>query len=192
MKSIRGSIQYQQTKMTHTKRVIFMVLPLLFVPLVYGLSSTPDACAVRVGMKHCDKVEGKPETEICCWLESTKEGTKTLCQTCTGKGTDVVICEDPEPITIQQPPASTPAPGPFVLPEDGVLQQPTSPPTSPFAPPRGGGILQQPETSPTTPSEDDQNEDEGSRPLTGQNAPLGGGVLEQPEEQGQETAGPLN
>src|ERR687895_1992980 len=45
-KSLIGSIQYQQTIMIHTKRVIFMILPLLFVPLVYGLSSTPDACAV--------------------------------------------------------------------------------------------------------------------------------------------------
>ena len=32
--------------MLHPKRAIFMILPLLFVPLVYGMSSTPDACAV--------------------------------------------------------------------------------------------------------------------------------------------------
>jgi hypothetical protein len=42
-KSLIISIRYQQTIMIHTKRVIFMILALLFVPLVYGMSSTPDA-----------------------------------------------------------------------------------------------------------------------------------------------------
>jgi hypothetical protein len=41
-KSLEGSIQ---TTMIYTERVFFMILPLLFVPAVYGLSYTPDACA---------------------------------------------------------------------------------------------------------------------------------------------------
>jgi hypothetical protein len=47
--------------------------------------------------------------------------------------------------------------------------------------------VQEPQTTPTPSPEDDQGDD-GSRPLTGQAGPLGGGVLEQPEveEQGQE------
>ncbi len=168
--------------MIHTKRVIFMVLPLLFVPLVYGLSSTPDACAVRVSNKICDKVEGKPESEICCWLERTKEGTKTICQTCTGKGTDVVICDDPEPM-FQQPATPTPTPGPLVLPEDGVLQQPTPTPASPLGPkpftPLGEGTIQEPQTTPTPTPEDDQSDD-GPGPFRG---PLGGGVLQEPDDE---------
>ena len=86
-KSLIGSISYQQTVMIHTKRVIFMILPLLFVPLVYGISITPDACAVPPdsawhGSRTCggeSKNANGETTKTCCW----KEGEVMYCQTCT-------------------------------------------------------------------------------------------------------------
>jgi hypothetical protein len=43
---------YQQTMMMHTKRVIFLALPLLFVPLVYSTPSVLDACAQQAASIH--------------------------------------------------------------------------------------------------------------------------------------------
>jgi hypothetical protein len=64
--------------MIHTKRVIFMILPLLFVPLVYGMSYTPNVCSVPR-----DEGFGHPNASCftealdtpgsyattCCWTE---------------------------------------------------------------------------------------------------------------------------
>jgi len=70
--------------MIHTKRVIFMILPLLFVPLVYGMSYTPNVCAVPR-----DEGFGHPNASCftealdtpgsyataCCWTEVDAEGS---------------------------------------------------------------------------------------------------------------------
>jgi hypothetical protein len=149
--------------MIYTKRVIFMIVPLLFVPLVYGLSSTPDACAAPKDPKWdtgtCYNWENLP-LSTCCWQEPdilNPGETITWCQTCNLDGTNcgAVFFR-----------SST---GPLAPPQDGVLQQTTPPPTplGPFAPPVGG-VFQEPLT--TTPP-----------PLFGRNVPLqGGGVFGQP------------
>ncbi len=67
--------------------------------------------------------------------------------------------------------------------EEGVLEQPPTPPSSPAAPLHDGGVLGEsttPSLTPTTPT-DDQNKDYGSRG-DGRTGPLGGGVLQEPEE----------
>jgi hypothetical protein len=87
--------------MLHTKRVIFMILPLLFVPLVYGMSSTPNVCALPRDPNSyggsCGAVTTNPRTGVpqqtCCWgvMERgpyPKIGTTEVrcCQTCTTFG----------------------------------------------------------------------------------------------------------
>jgi hypothetical protein len=153
--------------MIHTKRVIFMILPLLFAPLVYGLSSTPDACAAPTDPKWdtgtCYNWEYSA-LRTCCWQEPdilNPGETIAWCQTCNLDGTNcgAVFFR-----------SST---GPLAPPQDGVLEEPLTPPTGPFAPPGGFGILQQqPLTTLTQP------------PLFGRNdatVPLqGGGVFGQP------------
>jgi hypothetical protein len=180
-KSLIGSIQYQQTIMIHTNRVIFMILPLLFVPLVYGISSTPDACAAPNVAPTSAKCRTYPDSEkpsiiysTCCWTE----GGIQYCQHCDyNPGTGLRYgCGEAHPVGAQQP---TPTPPPFGRLPPGVLgdlptleQVPTTPPplfgrNEAAIPPTGG--IEQPFTS-TTP------------PLFG-NIPQGGGfgVLQEPE-----------
>ena len=162
--------------MIHTKRVIFMILPLLFVPLVYGMSSTPDACAVPEAgwgsSKDCTitSIGGV----LCCWNENGVE----YCQTCYRipygtPGTEEGGWECvPKEKSLEQPP--TPQPFDPTAPlQGGVFEQlPDQPPLfgrNEAAVPPTGGIVQ-PFTS-TTP------------PLFG-NVPLQGGgfeVLQEPE-----------
>jgi hypothetical protein len=71
--------------MIHTKRVIFMILPLLFVPLVYGLSSTPDACAVPPDNRwFSGNCSGTKTKQTCCWREPIPGSIlgQKYCQTC--------------------------------------------------------------------------------------------------------------
>jgi hypothetical protein len=78
--------------MIHGKRMIFMVLPLLFVPLVYGISSTPDACALPPDPKRqtstdCrDVIGGTLRGGECCW---TGDDGEKYCQTCWVTKTNV-------------------------------------------------------------------------------------------------------
>ena len=169
-----------------------MVLPLLFVPLVYAMSSTPDACAEPRDPNwgksgNCFEHENVSQM-TCCWEEPdilNPGETITWCQTCQGSECSDVFRS-----------SST---GPPVLPDEGVVDEPTTPapsPTSPFRPPTGG-VFDPPTQTPPPPQND------GSGPLN----PQGGGILQQPEEvedpederesvekegdQGQDTAGPL-
>jgi hypothetical protein len=115
----------QQRKMIHTKRVIFMVLPLLFVPLVYGLSSTPDACAVPADSRFDSAADCKGEiidgdpAVTCCWREKIPGSTlgEVYCQSCFyGSGGD----RDCDPKELQMMPL------PSDLPQ--AEQVPTTPP----------------------------------------------------------------
>jgi hypothetical protein len=172
--------------MIHTKRVIFMILPLLFVPLVYGMSSTPDACAVPPApgwdsSKSCDSAGKYPIVGVevtCCWRERVPGQIlgEEYCQTCeyTANGWE---CTQKELQFLEQPP--TP-PTPSRLPPDVLGNLPTleQVPTTP--PPLFGrnvesiqpteNIVQPPPTTPTAP------------PIFGSNIPQGGfEVLQEPE-----------
>jgi hypothetical protein len=159
-KSLIISIQYQQTIMIHTKRVIFMILPLLFVPLVYGISSTPDACAAPPdsrwdSSKSCDglKVQSEGVEVTCCWRERIPGLLlgEEYCQTCeyTANGWE---CSQKELQFFEQPPTPpTPPRFPGVLGDLPTLEQvPTTPPplfgrNEGAVPPTGG--IEQPFTS---------------------------------------------
>ena len=101
--------------MIHSKRVIFIVLPLLFVPLVHGMSSTPDAYAEprdpNWGKNGICYQSGSESRMTCCWEEPdilNPGETIEWCQKCLGS--------DCEPIYT---PRST---GPLT---DGVFDPPT-------------------------------------------------------------------
>lgn len=162
--------------MLHTKHVISMILPLLFVPLVYAMSSTPDACAVpkdpRWGKSGVCLGPTDSGRMTCCWEETdilNPEETITWCQTCLGSDCDPVFRS-----------SST---GPLVPPKEGVVDEtptPTPSPNSPFRPPTGG-VFDPPNESPPTPKPSPfptPPQDDGSGPLN----PQGGGILQQPEE----------
>jgi hypothetical protein len=151
-----------------------MILPLLFVPLVYGMSSTPDACAApEAGWRSSqDCTVTSFGGVLCCWKENGVE----YCQTCIripygtpGTEEGGWECTTKEK-SLEQPP--TPQPFDPTAPlQEGVLEQlPDQPPlfgrNEAAVPPTGG--IEQPFTS-TTP------------PLFG-NIPQGGfGVLQEPE-----------
>jgi hypothetical protein len=189
-----------------------MILPLLFVPLVYGLSSTPNACAVPpdAGWStskdcHWDPRDPDKTKLTCCWAD--KEGF-TWCQTCTTTednfDCDPVFSQPPSPTGpftppqggVEQPPTPTPPPlfgeNTNVPPTGGIEQPPTT--TTPQIPPRlpggganvptEGGSAEQP---PTPQVDQDDNQGVGLPPIKNQeNFPPGGGVAEQPEDDGQE------
>ncbi|HEU4446469.1 MAG TPA: hypothetical protein VFR94_17490 [Nitrososphaeraceae archaeon] len=200
--------------MIHTKRVIFMILPLLFVPLVYGMSSTPDACAVppdpNFGSASAScSTDADTQRKTCCWY--LPDGKTIRCQSCfvglTGNPTDCTEVKF----------EATPTPSPFVSPEDGVLEQPltaTPPPlfgentnvpptagieqqpttTTPQIPPRlpgggaglptEGGSAEQPPAS-----QDDQNDNQGGGLPTikgPENVAPDSDITEQPDDDGQE------
>jgi hypothetical protein len=173
--------------MIYTKRVIFMVLPLLFVPLVYGISSTPGACAAPnvapTGAQCSTSPLGPPGNYIttCCWTEVGAEGIEIeYCQHCdydpsTGTHSG---CGEAHPVGAQQPTPTPPTFGrlpPVVLGDLPTLEQlPTTPPPlfgqNDANVPLAGGI-EQPLTTTTPP------------PLFGRNIPQGGGfeVLQESE-----------
>jgi hypothetical protein len=98
-----------------------MVLPLLFVPLVYGISSTPDACALPPSQgwkdsKDCSTGEydypGVGSWINCCWSEYDPSAGKYVkkCQTCdrdpnTGKYDDCGAVHTPIPLPNNLPQA---------------------------------------------------------------------------------------
>lgn len=157
--------------MLKTKGVIFMVLPLLLVPLVYGISFTPDACAADMNPNwgdpsRCSPVSGTLEGNECCWDQEVPEGTgkdggntEEYCQTCYfgSGGTTLLYCDDPElqfrPIpTTNLPTLEQVPPTPLFgqnIPQDlpTLTEIPETPPTP----------LPPPPTDPFTTPEDDQN-----------------------------------
>jgi hypothetical protein len=193
-----------------------MILPLLFVPLVYSISSTPDACAAPTRVP--GSYECFPTTEIgivqCCWTETDPDDPEGIelyyCQQCQYGTTN---CGEKYPRGAPTPPTS----GPVAPLEGGVLEQPptATPPlfgentnvpptrgieqppmtTTPQAPPRlpGGGANVPTEDGsaeqpPTPQAGQDDNQGGGLPNIKNQeNVPPGGGVAEQPEEdEGQE------
>jgi hypothetical protein len=171
--------------MIHTKRVIFMILPLLFVPLVYGISSTPDACAVAPDSGwsegSCAGKTTDPRTGVqqqtCCWTEEERVPGKLppgrevrYCQTCIlGAPGDIPVC-DPKQVQSMTPPTTDEN----IIPGDtGVLEQPEQPlfggQNDAGVPPTGG--IEQPPTATTQPS-----------PGGGGNVPTEGGSAEQPPQ----------
>jgi hypothetical protein len=144
--------------MIHSKRVIFMILPLLFVPLVYGISPTPEAYALPRDPNYhtgsCGAETTNPntgDTQItCCW-EGRDPGKLpplnkvTYCQTCNPATADC----GPRTAHFTATPDRVP---PGVLENLPTLEQV---PTTPTLPP-----LEQVPTTPTPP------------PLFGRNIPL--------------------
>jgi hypothetical protein len=188
-----------------------MILPLLFVPLVYGMSSRPDACAEPPDheWRHSEDCGGGASGLIwCCWKES---GVK-YCQTCVpipkeeGGGFE---CTTKERQSLEQPP-TPPVFDPTAPLKGGVLEQPEQPlfgGQNDAGVPPTGGIEQPPATTqpapgggagvpteggsaeqPSTPQDDqDDTQGGGLPPIKNQeNVPPGGGVAEQPEDDGEE------
>ena len=179
--------------MIRTKRVIFMILPLLFVPLVYGISYTPNVCAERPapgwqGSTDCRTWGGGGPSGVrfttCCWTEN---GVK-YCQTCVpileGSNEGEQECTPKEKQSLEQPP-TTPTFDPTAPLQGGVLEQPEPlfggqndagvPPT--------GGIEQPPTTNtPQTPPR---------LPGGGANVPTEEGSAEQPPTPQQNQGGGL-
>jgi hypothetical protein len=197
------------------RRVIFMILPLLFVPLVYGMSSTPDACAVppdsNFGSASAScSTDADTQRKTCCWY--LPDGKTIRCQSCfVGTGNDPpthcteVKFEVTPTGVLEQPLTATPPPlfgeNTKVPPTAGIEQQPTT--TTPQIPPKlpggGAGLPAEGGSTEQPPTSQDDNQGGGLPTIKNQeNVPPGGGVAEQPEEDGQEdssegaeTAGPL-
>jgi hypothetical protein len=139
--------------MIHSKRVIFMILPLLFVPLVYGMSSTPDACAApEAGWRNSqDCTITSLGGVLCCWEENGVD----YCQTC---------------IRIPYGTPGTEEGGwECTTPEVGLV---TPPPLFGRNIPLPGGVFEQPEITAATPI---------PRPPFGQIAPEGATLAEEGE-----------
>jgi hypothetical protein len=164
-----------------SRPVIFVIILYLVFTLVHSfvaISNEDLFSKIRLEHLFCEMIG--PEKETCCWFEVDDRGTTkfsddrwlgTYCQTCTGKGTEVELCEEPQkcPCTTgPEPPQPT---GPIEPLQDGVLEQPPTPPAGPFVPPQGG-VLQQPPPG----------EGGGPQPLTrGQGVlPQDGGLQQQP------------
>jgi hypothetical protein len=161
-----------------SKPLIFVVISVLVVALVHSSYSGFEAFAEPKDPKW-DTAEscvyhGEVEGTTCCWGETDildPEGEAIIwCQTCK------VVAgghEECGPVGVDLDRSST---GPLAPLEDGVLEQPpTPPPTGPFVPPQGG-VLQQPPV-----------EEGGSQPLTrGQEGvlPPAGVSKQPPAEQG--------
>jgi hypothetical protein len=219
-KSLIGSIHYQQTILIHTKRVIFMILPLLFVPLVYGLSSTPDACAAppdpNYGSASASCSTDKDlQRKTCCWY--LPDGVTIRCQSCfvglSGNPTDCtevkLSTSTPTPSrlppgtlenlpTLEQVP-STPTPplfGENTNVPPSILEQPLTPAPTQQTP----NIEQSPQTVTPEITQDDNNGGGGLPSIKNrEDLPLDNEITEQPEEdngqqdssEGAPTAGPL-
>jgi hypothetical protein len=116
--------------MIYGRNMIFMFLSLLFVPLVYSVSSTPYACAVPPDPKWdpngtCGATTRNPKTgdlsKTCCWTEMVPGklpsfNTQNVCQTCyIEESTLDKECTTPEVQRIgglEQPPTPSPTPAP--------------------------------------------------------------------------------
>jgi hypothetical protein len=129
--------------MIHGKRMIFMVLPLLFVPLVYGLSSTPDTCAQQQKSSGPTADCGPPDDEgwiLCC--VPILEEDDISCEYCRELSPGNWECDTTLPDEAVQP---TPPP------MFGFGQNlPQDLPTLQETPPRFGQNLPQAEQVPTT------------------------------------------
>jgi hypothetical protein len=149
--------------MLHTKRVIFMILPLLFVPLVYGMSSTPNVCALPRDPNSyggsCGAVTTNPRTGVpqqtCCWgvMERgpyPKIGTTevTYCQTCTRTTSDGLGDCGPSVAQMAAPTGRLP---PGVLEDLPTTPSPPPPLFGRNIPLQGAGVFGQPTTT-TTPT----------------------------------------
>lgn len=180
--------------MIRTKRVIFMILPLLFVPLVYGISYTPNVCAERPasgwqGSTDCRTWGGGGPSGVrfttCCWTEN---GVK-YCQTCVpileGSNEGEQECTPKEKQSLEQPP-TTPTFDPTAPLQGGVLEQPEQPlfgGQNDAGVPPTGGIEQPPTTNtPQTPPR---------LPGGGANVPTEEGSAEQPPTPQQNQGGGL-
>ena len=166
-----------------SKPLIFVVISVLVIALLYGPLSAFEVNALPPDPKYesgtcggitTDKKTGE-HNRTCCWTQ-TKEGSTGVfkprakyCQTCSadaeGKFT---ICDKKRiaEVVANEPPTPPPTEpsGPFVLPEEGILQEPTPPSSDPAAPLQDG-VLQQPPADqgaaiPTQPAT------EGSQPAT--------------------------
>ena len=144
-----------------SKPLIFVVILVLVFTLVYSsvaISNEDLFSKIRKTSKLCDNTGLDKIT--CCWNEYNDRGTKKTsddlwlglyCQTCTGAGSEVVLCEDahrcpPCPIGPE-----TPQPlGPFGPPQGGGLEHPSTNPTGPQGNVggQGGGVLEQPASPP--------------------------------------------
>jgi hypothetical protein len=159
-----------------------MILPLLFVPLVYSISSIPNVCAAprEPGFDHpnaecvtrATDIPGGYETE-CCWSETDEEGISiNYCQRCDYDPTTRTHSGCGEKYPMDAPPP-TPTPSPTVpgtVPEDGVLEQPEQPlfgGQNDAGVPPTGGIEQPPAATQPTPG-------------GGAGVPTEGGSAEQP------------
>jgi len=193
-----------------------MILPLMFVPLVYGISSTPDACAAPQDpgyktSKSCTlKVSQFKDVKTCCWREKVPGQIlgKEYCQTCTtSTGSGATICDEKKPKALEPPTT-----GEGILPgQGGIAEQPEQPlfgGQNDAGVPPTGGIEQPPAatTQPTLPgggantpteggsseqpptSQDNQDNQGGGLPniKNQENVPPGGGVAEQPEDDGEQ------
>jgi hypothetical protein len=184
--------------MRDLKRAIFMVLPLLLVPLVYGLSSTPDVCALPrepgfSGSMDCTTKwirENPPKFKLtCCWNEPVIF-TK-MCQTCTNddkngdgdtadKGEEDcgaryparLIAEGQNLPTLEQVP-----PTPRNVPQV-ITPQITEAPPTPLPPPPTGPLVT-PEDDENVADENGDEEDE-TRPPLRDNLPE---LQEEPEDE---------
>lgn len=127
--------------MIHTKRVILIILSLLFVPLVYGMSFSffiYEIYAERAdsnylssntcGAKTTDPRTGK-DYQTCCWTETErgpypKIGTTEVryCQTCSSGGNASLDCKPKQAQLIASPNV-----GEKILQDDGVAKQRVQP-----------------------------------------------------------------
>ena len=127
--------------MIHTKRVILIILSLLFVPLVYGMSFSffiyeiyaerADSNYIKsntCGAMTTDPRNGK-NYQTCCWTETErgpypKIGTTEVryCQTCSSGGGGSLDCKPKQAQLIASPNV-----GEKILPDDGVAKQRVQP-----------------------------------------------------------------
>lgn len=194
--------------MIHTKRVIFFALPLLFVPLAYGLSSTPDACAAppdpNYGSASASCSTDKDlQRKTCCWY--LPDGETIRCQSCfvglSGNPSDCTEVKlttssrippgDLENLpTLEQVP-TTPTPPLFGentnVPPSGGVEQPVTPIPSPAQRPN---IEQSPQTVTPEITQDDNDNDNRGGGLPGikekENLPIDSEITEQPEDEDEE------
>lgn len=154
-----------------------MVLPLLFVPLVYGISSTPDTCAQQ--RQSTEPICGPPDDEgwiSCCVFISEEEGFS--CEYCRELSPGNWECDTTLPDEAAQPtpPLRTIPPlataqiteapplrtiPPLATPQ--ITEAPPTPlplpPTGPFISPEDGEArVIGPEKPPTTPDTTDDND----------------------------------
>ena len=143
--------------MIHTKRVIFMILPLLFVPLVYSISSTRDACAAPPLIPDWDYSKCSiptpidPGVKLCCWTDPVTEpfGIR-YCQSCLYDiPSGDYICSD---IETHYPGMKLPTPSPTPSVPEGALPQGEIQQPTPTPPPTGGKGLFGSEVLPTPPT----------------------------------------